>query len=49
MPGPGCQSRYSPKLVAYRDLVAEVARHLFLQGNPARQRVPKGFTDSFSL
>lgn len=37
------------ELVAYRDLVAEVARHLFLSDHPARQRVPKGFTESFSL
>lgn len=47
--GPGMPVEVLAELVAYRDLVAEVARHLFLQGNPARQRVPKGFTDSFSL
>lgn len=38
-----------PDLAAYRDLVLELARHLFLAGSPSRKRVPKGFVDSFQL
>lgn len=37
------------ELVAYRELVTEVARLVFLERNPDRQRVPKGFTDRLSL
>lgn len=37
------------ELVAYRELVMEVARLVFLEHNPDRQRVPKGFTDRLSL
>jgi hypothetical protein len=37
------------ELVAYRELVTEVARLVFLDRNPDRQRVPKGFTDRLSL
>ncbi len=37
------------ELVAYRDLVAEVARSVFLDQNRQRQRVPKGFSDRFRL
>lgn len=36
-------------LAAYKDLVIEVARSLYLSGNPDRKRVPKGFEDSFRL
>lgn len=38
-----------PDLAAYRDLVVELAKHLFLQREPARKRVPKGFVESFQL
>jgi hypothetical protein len=38
-----------PELAAYRDLVLAVARELFLRRNPSRQRVPRGFADSFQL
>ncbi|MGV8931630.1 MAG: hypothetical protein ACOH1R_05900 [Luteimonas sp.] len=38
-----------PDLAAYRDLVVEVAKHLFRERNPDRQRVPKGFVESFQL
>ncbi|WP_437719805.1 hypothetical protein [Sorangium sp. So ce861] len=38
-----------PDLAAYRDLVADVARHLFLVRSPKRKRVPKGFANSFEL
>ena len=38
-----------PDLAAYRDLVVELAKHLFLLREPARQRVPKGFVESFQL
>jgi hypothetical protein len=38
-----------PDLAAYRDLVVELAKHLFLQRNPQRKRVPKGFVESFQL
>lgn len=37
------------ELVAYRELVIEVARSLFLQQNPDRKRVPKGFADRLQL
>lgn len=38
-----------PDLAAYRDLVVEVAKHLFRERNTDRQRVPKGFEESFQL
>ena len=38
-----------PDLAAYRDLVLELARHLFLARSPSRKRVPKGFMDLFQL
>lgn len=33
-------------LLAYQSLLIEVAKHLYLQENPKRQRVPKGFADA---
>jgi hypothetical protein len=38
-----------PELAAYRQLVVAVARELFFQDNPTRQRVPKGFEQGFQL
>ncbi len=38
-----------PDLNAYRDLIIDVARHLFKQNNQGRQRVKKGFGDSFQI
>lgn len=38
-----------PDLAAYRDLVVEVAKHLFRERNNDRRRVPKGFEESFQL
>jgi len=38
-----------PDLRAYRDLVLELAKVLFLRNNPLRKRVPKGFGDSLRL
>lgn len=38
-----------PDLAAYRDLVVEVAKHLFRERNSDRRRVPKGFEESFQL
>jgi hypothetical protein len=38
-----------PDLAAYRELVVEVAKHLYRQRNPDRQRVPKRFAESFQL
>ena len=38
-----------PDLAAYRDLVVEVAKHLFRVRNSDRRRVPKGFEESFQL
>jgi hypothetical protein len=38
-----------PELAAYRELLAAVARELFLATNPARVRLPKGFSESFRL
>lgn len=38
-----------PDLAAYRDLVVEVAKHLYRERNVDRQRVPKGFEESFQL
>lgn len=36
-------------LAAYETLIVELAKHLYLQGHPDRQRVPKGFASSFRL
>jgi hypothetical protein len=36
-------------LAAYEELVVELAKHLYLQDHPSRQRVPRGFEQSFSL
>ena len=36
-------------LAAYKDLVLEVARAIYLKDNPGRKRVPKGFDDLFRL
>ncbi|WAS95286.1 hypothetical protein [Nannocystis punicea] len=38
-----------PDFTAYRDLVLEIARALFFRDHPERQRVPKGFEESFDL
>lgn len=38
-----------PDLAAYRDLVIEVARALFIRNNPGRERVRKGFIAEFNL
>lgn len=46
---PGMPIEALTELVAYRELVTEVARLVFLQWNPERQRVPKGFTKRLSL
>lgn len=46
---PGMPVEVLPELAAYRELVATVARELFLRRNPGRQRVPRGFTESFQL
>lgn len=37
------------ELVELRSLVVHVARHLFKKANPKRERVPRGFADSFKL
>jgi hypothetical protein len=36
-------------LAAYETLVVELAKHLYLQDHPGRQRVPKGFDADFHL
>jgi hypothetical protein len=36
-------------LAAYEELVVELAKHLYLNKNSDRQRVPKGFADGFHL
>ena len=36
-------------LAAYEILVVELAKHLYLQDHPDRQRVPKGFSSDFHL
>ena len=36
-------------LVAYEEVVVELAKHLYLTKNRDRQRVPKGFADGFHL
>ena len=36
-------------LAAYETLVIELAKHIYLQEHPDRQRVPKGFTADFHL
>jgi len=36
-------------LAAYEELVVELAKHLWLQEHPGRQRVPWGFEKSFNL
>lgn len=47
--GPGMPVEALTELVAYRDLVAEVARGIFLRDHPGRQRVPKRFMEGFEL
>jgi hypothetical protein len=46
---PGMPVEVLPELAAYRELIVTVARELFLRRNPGRQRVPRGFTESFHL
>jgi hypothetical protein len=36
-------------LAAYETLLVELAKHLYLQEHPERQRVPKGFASDFQL
>lgn len=36
-------------LAAYESLIVELAKHLYLQEHPERQRVPKGFAADFRL
>jgi hypothetical protein len=36
-------------LVAYESLIVDLAKYLYLQDNPERQRVPKGFEGGFQL
>jgi hypothetical protein len=38
-----------PELSAYRAIVIDLAKRLFIQSHPARQQVPRGFIDSFRL
>lgn len=38
-----------PDLAAYRELVVELAKQLYLRSAPRRRRVPKGFADSLQL
>lgn len=36
-------------LAAFEDLLVEMAKYIYLEQNPQRQRVPRGFTDGISL
>lgn len=36
-------------LAAYEALIVDLAKHLYLQANPERKRVPRGFSDNFRL
>lgn len=36
-------------LAAYEELIMDLAKHLYLQVNPKRKRVPRGFSDNFRL
>lgn len=36
-------------LAAFEDLLVEMAKYIYLEENPSRQRVPRGFTDGISL
>lgn len=38
-----------PDLAAYRDLIVALAKHLVLDREPERKRVPKGFAESFQI
>ncbi len=38
-----------PDLAAYRDLIVDLAKSLFLAREPGRRRVPKGFVESFQI
>ena len=35
--------------IAYEDLIVELAKHLYIKENCQRKRVPRGFTENFSL
>ena len=36
-------------LAAYKDLIVELAKHLYLEDHPERKRAPKGFEEGFAL
>lgn len=38
-----------PDLAAYRDLIRDVAKHLYKQAHPEKKRVPSGFESTFRL
>lgn len=38
-----------PELMIYQEFVVALAKHIFLEQNPDRQRVPKGFSDQLQL
>jgi hypothetical protein len=40
---------FAKDLVAYEELVVALAKHLYFQAHPDRQRVPRGFDKDFSL
>ncbi|MEU4472200.1 hypothetical protein [Micromonospora sp. NPDC023888] len=46
---PGMPVEALSELVAYRELLVEVAKALFLRSHPGRQRVPKGFVERLRL
>ncbi|WP_322759161.1 hypothetical protein [Frankia sp. Cr2] len=46
---PGVPVAALPEIVAYQDIVAEVAKALFRRSHPGRHRVPKGFFERLGL
>lgn len=47
--GEGMPVEALPEVVAYAEIVTELAKSLFKQRNPGRQRVPRGFEDRLRL
>jgi hypothetical protein len=46
---PGMPAETASEISAYRELIYSIARHLWVDAHPGRQRVPVGFKEAFDL
>jgi hypothetical protein len=46
---PGMPAETASEITAYRELIYSIARHLWVDAHPGRQRVPVGFKEAFDL